>query len=668
MVQLKQFGRYEIIRKLGRSMTDVYLALDPAENRRVILKLIELARDGFTQTVIEAEQRGAQIQKQLHEADPRILEIYEFGEQNGCFFVAMEYFQGKNIHEILQLERRLEPRRAARYAIEVLSQLDRLHAFVSDVDGRRRAVVHGDIKPSNIQIGDGGQVRLLDFGIAKAITYTHNLTHHNLGSPTYCSPERLANAQVDPHSDLWAVGVSLYEMLSGAPPYQAQTTRKLDALIQSRRPPRALPPDCPSSLRAIVFKALAADISRRYPSAMEFESDVRAFIEDRPTQAANEKLPSWEANDTVRKSAAESDRLRSAIFKRASAGLASVRETFSNLSEKIAARRPAFPGSDFSSVLWALGAGMLFGLFVVMPASYYFSFRGESRRLRESAGYTRGAATEMEADWNLYQKLERENRFLGSLSPAAGLTQPLRFRLATAAGDVIERYRNSSEPSPSSVDWAKARAALLHAAQLDPGDPDTRGKLALCDGYLNLIRDQALPNAARSEASFHSAAADLPRSPDPHLALARVYTYAYRNPGKALAELTEAERLGYRLGPREFEEEADGYLYRAQSELGEARRAVSGAQNDAARIQEARWLRLAAADFNRSRNLYEPIAGFSNVSADLEQLDRDSGVADQMRAALSAPVQTAKKRRTVKPKPKRSPPRRHQYISSAIWR
>src|SRR5215212_6339473 len=103
-MHFQQFGRYKIVRKLGRSMTDVYLAHDPETNSRVVLKIIEQLRDEFTQLVIEAERRGAQIQKQLHLLDPRILEVYDFGEQQGCFFVAMEYFEGKNIAELVQAE------------------------------------------------------------------------------------------------------------------------------------------------------------------------------------------------------------------------------------------------------------------------------------------------------------------------------------------------------------------------------------------------------------------------------------------------------------------------------------------------------------------------------------------------------------------------------------
>src|SRR5579884_4554223 len=135
VVPARMFGRYQIVRKLGRSMTDVYLALDETRERRVVLKIIEHAQDALTQTILDAERRGAAIQHQLHSLDPRVLEVYEYGEQENCFFVAMEYCEGRNLADILQSDRRLDPVRAARYAIEVCSQLTTLHSFQTDIDG-----------------------------------------------------------------------------------------------------------------------------------------------------------------------------------------------------------------------------------------------------------------------------------------------------------------------------------------------------------------------------------------------------------------------------------------------------------------------------------------------------------------------------------------------------
>ena len=134
-MSVEPFGKYEIVRKLSRGMTDVYLARDTWTRQPAVIKKIEHSSDEFTRLAIEAETRGAQIQKQLHRLDSRIIEVYEIGEQNGCFFVAMEYFEGKTLAEILEQDRRLDPRRAARYAAETSSQLRTLHSFFSDVNG-----------------------------------------------------------------------------------------------------------------------------------------------------------------------------------------------------------------------------------------------------------------------------------------------------------------------------------------------------------------------------------------------------------------------------------------------------------------------------------------------------------------------------------------------------
>jgi serine/threonine protein kinase len=611
MLVRKRFNRYEIIRKLGRSMTDVYLALDPLRNILVVLKLVEQSNDHLTRIVIEAERRGAEIQKQLHQLDARVLEVYDFGERSGCFFVAMEHFEGRNIAEILESEHRLDPRRATRYAIEVLSQLDRLHSFVTDLDGRRRAVLHGDIKPSNIQIGAGGEVRLLDFGIAKMITNTHHLTHHNLGSPTYCSPERLENSQIDSQADLWAVGVSLYEMVSGSLPYQAASTRKLEILIQSRRPPRALPANCPTPLRAIILKALGARADRRYPSAAEFGADLRAFLDGRPTRAEAE-TPSWDAHETVRKDRVGQDEILRAVGNRAR-------------------------WSFVAGALILLGAGIAMGFMLVIASHYLLGVQREAQPLREPRDYSVLGASEIEADWNLYKRLARDGAFLGRSSPAAHLAQTLRRRLLSGADAVLEKYRNSSDPALANFEWSKARQSLGYALEIDPSDREARGKLALCDGFLNLIRTPKLPEADQSETSFQVAAADLPHSPDPHLGLAYFYTYVYRNAGKTMGEFAEAERRGFHSGPREQEQQADAYVFRAEYELRQAQRAAAGAWL----AEEGRWLRQTFNDLDRARDIYEPIAGFSHVDAGLDQLYRDRESAERIRVNLARQTRAA---------------------------
>ncbi len=274
-------GRYDILRRLGKSMTDVYLAVDSIEGRRVALKLVPMGGDNLNRLILEAERRGAAIQKELQAIDPRMIQVYDSGEIDGYFYIAMQYVEGRTLAEVLRSERTIDPVRAAAIALELCEQLGKFHSAAA-------AVVHGDVKPSNIHIGHHDTVRLLDFGIAKTLRVGRQATDHGFGSPGYCAPERLERSEVDQQSDLWAVGATLYEMLSGSPPYQAEDTRKLEAVIRSKRPPRALPLSVPRSLRMVVAKALAPNAGQRYGSARTFQADLQAFLEQLPTAAERE--------------------------------------------------------------------------------------------------------------------------------------------------------------------------------------------------------------------------------------------------------------------------------------------------------------------------------------------------------------------------------------------
>jgi serine/threonine protein kinase len=615
LLRTKTFGHYEILRKLGRGMTDVYLAFDHQANRQAVLKIVEESPDSLTQLVMQAERRGAELQRQLRQLDPRILEVYEFGDLDGYFFLAMEYVEGRTVAQILQAEKCIDPERAARYMGEVCSQLHRLHSFHADIDGQRRAVVHGDIKPSNIQIGNEDEVRLLDFGIAKAITFTHNLTHHNLGSPSYCSPERLSRGQVDLHADLWAVGVTLYEMVAGGPPYQARDTRKLENLIQSRRPPRALPDTCPRALQAIIRKALAGDIQRRYLSAAAFESDLKLFSAGEPTVAEREPRAAWNSNATVEK--ARDARTSPPTI--ASSAIA--------LKSGWSKAKTASALSVLSALCWGLFAGLL----VFVPTGIYYFYWKQSAPLRANLDFTHKTIAQMQSDWNLYQHLRAQNRFLGPLSPVEGLHYPFKSNLSTAADEILDGYRSSNDPVLEHVNWPKAQWCLERLLDLDNRDRGARGKLLVATGFQKIIQSEG---QQPDDADFREAATLLPRAPDPHLGLAWIYAYGEKNAGKAVAELEAADRLGFALGSREKEEEADAYRFRALEELEQARKA-----HDPEKRTE---LSLAQRDLDRARQLYEPIAGFSQVSLALRQVNDSEREREQLSQPPAPPAPTSK--------------------------
>jgi eukaryotic-like serine/threonine-protein kinase len=507
-----RIGRYEIIRRLGKSMTDVHLAQDTVENRKVALKLIPHSDDATTRLVTEAERRGAAIQKELHTIDPRMVEIYEYGDVDGYFFVAMQFVEGRTVAEILSADRVLDPCRAAVIALEVCEQLAKFHEWES-------AVVHGDIKPSNIHLSRNDTVRLLDFGIAKTLRADCNATAHQFGSPSYCSPERLARAEVDPHSDLWALGATLYEMLAGVPPYQAEDTRKLERLIRSKRPPRALPASCPAPLHAIVMKALAPDARQRYESAAACRADLQLFLERKPTKAETERRSRWNPNAT----------------------LEAAREALRRVTRT--ARRRHGRG------LRALGAAAYFATGMLLWV-----------------GGTLG--------WQVWQA-----RASAAAQPPVVKQPPPEENLAqwyAATGDrILDAYRTSGDPRLHEFDWQKAEICLARAVQLGSSDDRTVAKLALARGYATLERltgGQYSENAAaalrvKARDEFLLASAKLPADSAPHLALARVYAYSLPDPDKAMAEFAAAGKLGAVLGRRELEQQADVQRIRTRQQL-----------------------------------------------------------------------------------------------------
>jgi hypothetical protein len=418
--------------------------------------------------------------------------------------------------------------------------------------------------------------------------------------------------------------------VAGVPPYQAQDTRKLEALIQSRRPPRALPESCPTAMTAMLHKALAGDLHQRYVSASAFENDVTLFLQARPTVAELERRVSWKSNPTV-----ERQRLPH-IPQR----VASMAETVRRGVLKLKPPRVKQIASVMS-ILVALCWGLLAGLVVCVPLGYYYRFSRESGALRGNLDYTHASVNEINRDWDLLQRVQRQNAFLGGASPAIRLAANVRAGLRQAGDEVLEGYRNNSNPRIQDFDWAKAAVCFTHLLEMDRNDRDAEGKLALCHGYENLDRD-----AHAAQADFHDAASLLPRSPDPHLGLARIDVYSLKNIGKALAELQEAQRLGFEIGPRENEEKADGYRFRATAELNQAQK------NEISKTEEARYLRLAQRDFDRARQLYEPIEGFSNVSVALRQVDDDDRTRQGMADALAK-----------KPKPKARSNQKPRYAS-----
>src|SRR5271154_5855744 len=276
----KIFGRYEIIRKLaGGGMGRGFLSYCPPLNSQGGLKLIDGRGDRGSIDVVAAERRGATLQDQLakREQSGRVAQIFDVGDREGYFYIAMEYIEGEDLSELVA-NGPIDPQRAVTIALDVLDVLVKAHSFQTVIEGRpHRGIIHGDIKPRNIRITPAGQVKVLDFGIAKAVSMTRSLTFNQFGSIPYSSPERLQTGDMDARSDVGSVGIVLFEMLTGKPYFEAEASSKLEWIIRNYRALQPAIAGLPPGLREILSRALDPDLSKRFASAAAFQAALHEW-------------------------------------------------------------------------------------------------------------------------------------------------------------------------------------------------------------------------------------------------------------------------------------------------------------------------------------------------------------------------------------------------------
>jgi serine/threonine-protein kinase len=275
-------GRYELHRRLARGgMADVFLARDQLLDRPVAVKVLfpEFATDP---SFVERFRREAQSAANLNH--PNIVSVYDWGQEQGTYFIVMEYIDGRSLADILRTEGPLHPQRAAEVASDIAAALGFAH---------RNGVVHRDVKPGNVLISPSGQVKVADFGIARALGADpeSNLTQAGsvMGTATYFAPEQAQGLPLDPRSDLYSLGVVLYEMVTGAPPFSGESPVAIayKHVQEQPAPPRHLNTNVPTDLEAIILRLLAKNPSARYPSADDLRADLRRFREGQPVLAAS---------------------------------------------------------------------------------------------------------------------------------------------------------------------------------------------------------------------------------------------------------------------------------------------------------------------------------------------------------------------------------------------
>jgi serine/threonine-protein kinase len=265
-------GQYQIIREIARSNDIVYEAYDPLMNRRVAVKELAVPHGSTPQ---QREERISRFKREAQAAGtlnhPHIMTVFSFAEDAGRTFMAMEYLDGVTLRNEIDTKGFVPVERAVEIACEVLDGLSHAHS---------KGVIHRDIKPDNVQIQSTGVVKITDFGIAR-LTFQPNLTMDGqvFGTPSYMSPEQVVGKEIDARSDLFSVGVLLYEMVSGTKPFAGDSVVSITYAIMNSEPTK--PQQCGEAVWSVIKRALDKSPMLRYSSALEMETALKdAYRQD----------------------------------------------------------------------------------------------------------------------------------------------------------------------------------------------------------------------------------------------------------------------------------------------------------------------------------------------------------------------------------------------------
>ncbi|HEY2153057.1 MAG TPA: serine/threonine-protein kinase [Vicinamibacterales bacterium] len=631
--QRVRVGPYEIVHEIGRGgMAVVFLATDRRDDSRVALKLVPTGKDRDAREIVDAERWGAKLQEQFCRISQNVPVLYEHGTEGGYFYIAMEHLDGQNLSEVLSAGA-LSPKRATGIAIQLCHFLEAAHGFESTIDGRQlRSLLHGDLKPRNIRLLWPDKVKILDFGIAKALSLSRKVTRNDFGSIAYVSPERLESGEIDTYADFWAVGVLLYEMLGGVQPFRASDTRRLELRIRSLGPPEPLGAPCPPPLQAVVAKLLAAHPADRYVDARTIREDLECVLSGHVTQAERE---GWSADGmrhdepptgrTQPSPQVDEDATRKTMRVEPESGVTALlptniifrpSESQPTLTQRRAVRR-------YARAAFLLLTSFMVGHEVIIAS------RAEQLKAEVPVVELEGVG----GAWERYRALSAQSLRITT----ARLEDALTSQTVMLADRIIGNYRTPA-PTVREAQWKMAREALAQALAVNPNDSQLKGALRYCDGHLHRINGEARKTHKQNAeaqhefveavSAFRESAELRPAWPDPFLGLMRTFIYGLEDVDRGADALKQAQRLGYSAGERETVQLADGYRSRALA-FARTARTVSG------RAVERTYLARSAEAYRQAIDLYSKALGYADAPRSLRSAQRGLEQLDQRKRELS---------------------------------
>ncbi|MBR3811031.1 MAG: Stk1 family PASTA domain-containing Ser/Thr kinase [Agathobacter sp.] len=297
--------RYEIVSKIGAGgMSDVYKAKDHILGRMVAIKVL---KQEFSEDINFVTKFRTEAQSAAGLEHPNIVNIYDVGSENGMHFIVMEYIEGITLKTYVEKKGQLSFKEATSIAIQVARGIESAH---------NKAITHRDIKPQNIMISTDGKVKVTDFGIAKAIS-SNTISSDAMGSVHYASPEQTRNGFIDGRSDIYSLGIVMYEMVTGRVPFDGDSTVAvaIQHLQEEMVVPSAYAPELPISYEKIILKCTQKNPERRYQAVSELLADLRQalvtpeedFVVIAPLVMGDTRIINGEELDTIKTTADDAD-------------------------------------------------------------------------------------------------------------------------------------------------------------------------------------------------------------------------------------------------------------------------------------------------------------------------------------------------------------------------